>query len=895
MSWRDRIGIVAILAFLVAVLFHQSFKPEMVLFSSDGPLGILASKSMAMPEGFTGWWFDSTWLGTSLGAATPNYTFILLWLLGPLATAKFLAPLFVLVLGVAAAFCFRVLGFRPMVCLLGGIAAELNSNFFSNACWGVGTRCSALAATFLAIAAIWSSRREGSWIVTWIKLALAGFATGMAVMEGADNGAIFSLFVAAFAFYVSLVGEGSAIKKIIRGAAMVAVIAACAGFISYQTVRSLVGTQIVGKANMEQTTDSRARRWNEATMWSLSKLEVLRVVIPGLFGYRMDTPDGGEYWGGVGADPRIPEVQKQLNDPDPRVQQQAAQLLQSGRMQWRHSGAGEYGGVLVVLIAVWGLVRSLSRKAQTFSAIEKKMIWFWTAMGVLAVLLAWGHYAPFYQFFYRLPYASTIRNPMKFMHVAHMTLMILFAYGLQGLAREYLEPVRAAARTTATRAQGWWAGSTAWEKRWTYGCIACVILCTVGWMVYSGSKTNLVKYMSENAIGVHASAADVAKFSVHEVGWFVLLLAVCIAAVLAIQAGMFRGSRAGWAAAFLGVILFFDFWRADAPWPQYYDYKTRYVSNPVLDVLKDKPWEHRTTILDPNLIVQDPALRGFLEQSQQGQQLFNAFVNFWQFHRAEWMQHQFQYFNIHSLDVAQDPRPPVEKAEFIAATGKNISRYWQLTNTRYIFAPVGMTDVLNQHFDPVQKRFRQIMAFAPFDRPGTSAWGIQTNQTGPFALMEFTGALPRAKLYSQWRVSTNDTATLATLGDSSFNPDDLVLVDDEISAPAAAASANGTVEYVSYTPKRFEQLTSSTASSVLLVNDKYDNDWKVTVDGKPEKILRCNFLMRGVPLPAGQHTLLWSYHPDVKAACISWSGFILALLLCGVVSVLKRRTAPRRA
>ena len=31
---------------------------------------------------------------------------------------------------------------------------------------------------------------------------------------------------------------------------------------------------------------------------------------------------------------------------------------------------------------------------------------------------------------------------------------------------------------------------------------------------------------------------------------------------------------------------------------------------------------------------------------------------------------------------------------------------------------------------------------------------------GTYALIEFTGALPRAKLYSHWQVSTNDTATL---------------------------------------------------------------------------------------------------------------------------------------
>ena len=865
MSWSQRIGIVAGLVAIVVVLFHQSFNPTMVLFSSDGPLGIMAAKDLQLPAGFTGYWFDSNWLGASLGIASPSFMFMMMWLLTPVMAAKFLAPIFVLVAGLAATFCFRVLGFRPMVCLLAGIAAELNSNFFSNACWGVGTRGSALAAAFLAIAGIWSARRS----YPWLKLVLAGFATGMSVMEGADNGMLFSLFIAAFAFYLALIGEGSRMKRIIHGLTTVAVVAVCALVIAFVSIKGLVGTQIKGKTNMGQDTASKGRRWTEATMWSLPKKELLRVIIPGVFGYRMDTPEGGEYWGGVGSDPQIPEIKAQLKNPDPQVQQQALNYLRN--TQWRSSGAGEYAGVLVVLVGVWGLVRSFSRTAQTFSPLEKKLIWFWAAMFIVAACFGWGRHAPFYQFFYALPYMSTIRNPMKFMHPGHMTLMILFAYGLEGLAREYLDTARSAAKTAASRAQGWWASATRWEKLWTFSCIAVIALSALSWMVYSSTRSDLVKYMTENAIGARAEPADVAKFSIREVGYFVLVLTVCVGALLAIQAGMFRGARAVWAGVLLGIILFGDFARANAPWIQYYDYKIRYASNPVLDVLKDKPWEHRVT----------------MPPFQFGQQ-FDMFRGFYQ---GEWVQHQLQYFNIQTLDVTQDPRPPLEKSQYISATTRtNYARYWQLTNTRYIFGVPGAVDAFNQQLDPVLKRFRQVMAFTLYPRPGTSAAGVQTNATGPFALIDFTGALPRAKLYSRWQVSTNDTETLSTLGAPSFKPEELVLVNDDIPAPSSVvAPAEGSAEYKNYEPKKFEIRTSSTAPSMLLVNDHTDPDWHVTVDGKPERVLRANFVIRAVQVPAGQHTVVWHYRPDLTAAYVSWSAFILALVLCGAVTVLTRR------
>jgi hypothetical protein len=847
MSWRDRIGIVAILTIIVAVLFHESFKPAMVHFSSDGPLGIMAAKDLALPDGFSGLWFDSNWLGGSLGGSAPCFTFFMMWVLGPLGSAKFLMATFVLVLGLCAAFCFRIFGFRPMVCLLGGIAAELNSNFLSNSCWGVGSRCSSLAATFLALAALWSSRRS----YPWLKIVLAGFATGMAVMEGADNGMFFSLFVAAFAFYLALIDEGPVVKRIFRGVATVAVVAAFAGFIAYQSIQGFVGANISGIVGMKQEAEDKKARWNQATQWSLPKAETFRVLIPGLFGYRMDTPDGGNYWGRVG---------------------EAAEAPQS---MPRYSGAGEYAGVLVVLVAAWAVARSLSRKAQTYSAVEKKIIWFWAVAGFIAVLLAWGRYAPFYQLFYALPHMSTIRNPMKFMHPAHMTLMILFAYGLQGMSREYLEKVKSA--TTAGT----------WEKRWKYASIAAVVVCALGWFVYSAQKSDLVSYMTAHYVAA-TEAPAIASFSIKETGLFVLVLAISTAALLALQAGMFRGPRAIWGGLVLGLILTADLARADAPWIQYFDYKTRYASHPVLDVLKDHSWEHRVTNPDLRMWLQDPTLRNFFEQRRD---LFQYVAQFAQFYHSEWVQHQFQYYNIQMMDVAQEPRMATEKQMYLQYVGNNLTRYWQLTNTRFIFgAGGGFADVLNQRLDPVQKRFRVHTAFNLFQKGNTPYIGAETNANGALALIEFTGALPRASLYSQWQVMTNNEETLKTLADPNFKPEEVVLVNEEIPPPPPAATGPaGTVTYESYAPKRIVQKVSANTPSLLLMNDRHHPDWQVSIDGKPAKLLRCNFVVRGLQVPAGQHTINWEFKPDLKVFWISSSAVAMAFVLCAVTWFLTMR------
>ncbi len=75
---------------------------------------------------------------------------------------------------------------------------------------------------------------------------------------------------------------------------------------------------------------------------------------------------------------------------------------------------------------------------------------------------------------------------------------------------------------------------------------------------------------------------------------------------------------------------------------------------------------------------------------------------------------------------------------------------------------------------------------------------------GPYALIEFTQALPRAKLYANWQVVTNDQAVLAQLAAASFDPERSVFVAGELPAAPPTAGTNdnaGTVKFASYAPE----------------------------------------------------------------------------------------------
>jgi uncharacterized membrane protein YfhO len=47
----------------------------------------------------------------------------------------------------------------------------------------------------------------------------------------------------------------------------------------------------------------------------------------------------------------------------------------------------------------------------------------------------------------------------------------------------------------------------------------------------------------------------------------------------------------------------------------------------------------------------------------------------------------------------------------------------------------------------------------------------------------------------------------------------------------------------------------------LVLSEIYASGWQATVDGQAVKILPTNHALRGVPLPAGEHTVELRYEP----------------------------------
>ena len=154
---------------------------------------------------------------------------------------------------------------------------------------------------------------------------------------------------------------------------------------------------------------------------------------------------------------------------------------------------------------------------------------------------------------------------------------------------------------------------------------------------------------------------------------------------------------------------------------------------------------------------------------------------------------------------------------------------------------------------------------------------------GQLAVIEFTGALPRAKLFSNWQANANDDATLHALASPAFDPHQAVFVADSIPAPSPSNTNQnaGTVEIKPNYRSKFIELDADVKiPSVLMLTERFNPKWKVWVgDGKPETLLRCDFIMRGVYLQPGKHDIVFRFSAPTKTLHLSLAAIALGLIL----------------
>ncbi len=140
--------------------------------------------------------------------------------------------------------------------------------------------------------------------------------------------------------------------------------------------------------------------------------------------------------------------------------------------------------------------------------------------------------------------------------------------------------------------------------------------------------------------------------------------------------------------------------------------------------------------------------------------------------------------------------------------------------------------------------------------------------------------LPRARLVNRVDVIAEEDAVEHILvGD--FDPATEVVLNEAPPITLTGDSLTGTVTWVERLNNRHVLSVQSSSAALLVVADNWYPAWKATVDGVDAPVLRANHTLRAVPVPAGQHEVVFTYRSELLTKSL-WTTLASLLLVTGV-------------
>jgi len=151
-----------------------------------------------------------------------------------------------------------------------------------------------------------------------------------------------------------------------------------------------------------------------------------------------------------------------------------------------------------------------------------------------------------------------------------------------------------------------------------------------------------------------------------------------------------------------------------------------------------------------------------------------------------------------------------------------------------------------------------------------------------YEIFEYTKAYPRAFLTSSYQVSTTDQKIIDLMFAPTTNLRETVILEE---IPGGEPGlGDGKADIVRYTSDQVLIKTESKASKLLFLSDAYDSGWRVTVDGRPSKVLRADYDFRAVFVPSGVHMVQFTYFPDsLRVGIIISILTVIAILGTGIL------------
>ncbi len=129
-------------------------------------------------------------------------------------------------------------------------------------------------------------------------------------------------------------------------------------------------------------------------------------------------------------------------------------------------------------------------------------------------------------------------------------------------------------------------------------------------------------------------------------------------------------------------------------------------------------------------------------------------------------------------------------------------------------------------------------------------------------------AMPRAWLVSEV-ISAKEESILQSIRTSvmpdgrAFDPRRTAFVEAPFSLAPSVQDGAHSIEIVDLSADRVEITTQAERATFMVLSDVHYPGWTASIDGESIEILRTNYALRGVAVPAGRHTIVLRYRPSI--------------------------------
>ena len=203
--------------------------------------------------------------------------------------------------------------------------------------------------------------------------------------------------------------------------------------------------------------------------------------------------------------------------------------------------------------------------------------------------------------------------------------------------------------------------------------------------------------------------------------------------------------------------------------------------------------------------------------------------------------------------------------------GAKLSRYQDIIDHYLSKLDEGVMDMLNVRYLIAEQEGKP----APIARETANgaAW---------FAKSVARATTPQLEIELIGKVDTKSEAVMS----DEFLPENFNLSDGEI-------------ELVEYRPNYLRYESQSEGDGLVLFSEIFTREgWSVTIDGKPAKALRADYILRATEVPAGKHTIEWRYRAPkwalIDGITMAFSVAVLAAFAATIILYLRNLRNEKR-